>query len=46
MRELDAKKPQLEELVLLAETMKNDTNRQQLKDKGESNYGSNLVIVT
>lgn len=46
MRELDAKKPQLEELVLLAETMKNDTNRQHLKDKGESKYGSNLIFVT
>uniref|UniRef100_T1GA57 Uncharacterized protein n=1 Tax=Megaselia scalaris TaxID=36166 RepID=T1GA57_MEGSC len=33
LRELEIKKPQLNELVNTAETLKADTNRQQLQDK-------------
>lgn len=34
---MDGKKPELDELVLVAEATKNENNRQQLKDKGRSN---------
>lgn len=36
MRELDFKKPQLDELVHTAENLKTDMNRQQLQIKGMS----------
>lgn len=39
VRELDGKKPQLDELVLLADNLKTDNNRQHLQDKGESRNG-------
>lgn len=36
LRELDFKKPQLDELVHTAESLKTDSNRSQLQNKGES----------
>lgn len=36
LRELEQKKPQLDELVHTAENLRADTNRQQLHGKGES----------
>lgn len=36
LRELEQKKPQLDELVHTAENLRADTNRQQLHDKGKS----------
>lgn len=36
LRELEQKKPQLDELVHTAENLKADSNRQQLHGKGES----------
>jgi len=35
LRELEFKKPQLDELVHTAETLKTDANRQQLQGKGK-----------
>lgn len=35
LRELEQKKPQLDELVHTAENLRADTNRQQLHGKGE-----------
>lgn len=37
LRELEFKKPQLDELVHTAEALKTDANRQQLQTKGKSN---------
>ena len=35
LRELEFKKPQLDELVLTAENLKTDANRKQLQNKGK-----------
>lgn len=35
VRELESKKPQLDDLILLAETLKTDGNRQKLHNKGK-----------
>lgn len=34
VRELDLRKPQLDDLIVMSEALKNDTNRQKLQGRG------------
>ncbi|KAG8234827.1 hypothetical protein J437_LFUL015542 [Ladona fulva] len=46
LRELEQKKPQLDELVHTAETLKADSNRQQLHGKGEALSSNTSLVIT
>lgn len=45
VRELDFKKPQLDELVHLAENIKKDASRQQLQTKGSYNSPTDITQI-